>query len=230
MGDQSTLLLVLDLCGIFVFAISGALVGVRKQLDVFGVLVLAGVDRARRRVPARRAHRRDATGGPDRLALPDGARSRQAWSPSSSTRRSVASSRVVNVFDAAGLGLFCVTGALMSLDYGLGPAARGADGDGHRASAAASPATCWPGGCRWSSPASSTPPRPCWAPPGRCVASEIGLSEPAVALPGVADLLRAARAGAVAQLARTAAARLGQRLASRRSLLNRRGRGRGRRW
>ena len=27
----------------------------------------------------------------------------------------------MNVFDAAGLGLFCVTGALKSLDYGLGP-------------------------------------------------------------------------------------------------------------
>ena len=32
----------LDLVGIFVFAISGALVAVRKELDVFGVLVLAG--------------------------------------------------------------------------------------------------------------------------------------------------------------------------------------------
>ncbi len=31
----------LDLAGIFVFAITGALVGVRKQLDVFGVQVLA---------------------------------------------------------------------------------------------------------------------------------------------------------------------------------------------
>ena len=28
---------------------------------------------------------------------------------------------MVNVFDAAGLGLFCVTGALKALDYGLGP-------------------------------------------------------------------------------------------------------------
>ena len=40
--NPSTLLLVLDLSGIFVFATSGALVAVRKQLDVFGVLVLAG--------------------------------------------------------------------------------------------------------------------------------------------------------------------------------------------
>ena len=29
--------------------------------------------------------------------------------------------RVVNVLDAAGLSLFCVTGALKALDYGLGP-------------------------------------------------------------------------------------------------------------
>ena len=35
-------LVTLDLIGIFVFAISGALVAVRKDLDVFGVLVLAG--------------------------------------------------------------------------------------------------------------------------------------------------------------------------------------------
>ena len=30
--------------------------------------------------------------------------------------------RSVNVLDAFGLGLFCVTGALKALDYGLGPA------------------------------------------------------------------------------------------------------------
>jgi uncharacterized membrane protein YeiH len=29
--------------------------------------------------------------------------------------------RLVNVFDAAGLGLFCVTGALKALAFGLGP-------------------------------------------------------------------------------------------------------------
>jgi uncharacterized membrane protein YeiH len=29
--------------------------------------------------------------------------------------------REINVFDAAGLGLFCVTGALKALEYGLGP-------------------------------------------------------------------------------------------------------------
>src|SRR5690349_9941081 len=36
-----TLLLVLDLFGTFVFALSGALVAVRRRLDLFGVLVLS---------------------------------------------------------------------------------------------------------------------------------------------------------------------------------------------
>ena len=39
--EHSTTLVVLDLAGIFVFAISGALAAVRKELDVFGVVVLA---------------------------------------------------------------------------------------------------------------------------------------------------------------------------------------------
>lgn len=39
--SMAHLLLILDLGGTFVFAISGAMVGVRQRLDVFGVLVLA---------------------------------------------------------------------------------------------------------------------------------------------------------------------------------------------
>lgn len=42
MPDSASALVVLDLLGIFVFAISGALVAVRKGFDVFGILVLAG--------------------------------------------------------------------------------------------------------------------------------------------------------------------------------------------
>lgn len=38
---QKTLLLVLDLCGTLAFALSGAMAGIRRQLDVFGVLVLS---------------------------------------------------------------------------------------------------------------------------------------------------------------------------------------------
>lgn len=38
---QRTLVLTLDLCGTFAFAVSGAMAGIRRQLDVFGVLVLS---------------------------------------------------------------------------------------------------------------------------------------------------------------------------------------------
>jgi len=41
--DISTLVLVLDLCGTFVFALSGAVAGIKHQLDIFGVLVLSFV-------------------------------------------------------------------------------------------------------------------------------------------------------------------------------------------
>lgn len=36
-----TLVLILDLCGTFAFALSGAMAGVRRRLDIFGVLVLS---------------------------------------------------------------------------------------------------------------------------------------------------------------------------------------------
>lgn len=122
MGDQntSTLLLVLDLGGIFVFAISGALVAVRKQLDVFGVLVLAGTT--------------GLGGGFLRDVLIDAtppaalADWRYLLVPVAAGLVTFVfhpvvgrAERVVNIFDAAGLGLFCVTGALKALDYGLGP-------------------------------------------------------------------------------------------------------------
>lgn len=122
MGDQSTslLLLVLDLSGIFVFAISGALVGVRKQLDVFGVLVLAGttglgggflrdvlIDAT---PPAALADWRT-------LLVPVAAGLLTFGFHPAVGRHE----RLVIVLDAAGLGLFCVTGALKALDHGLGP-------------------------------------------------------------------------------------------------------------
>src|SRR5580658_8690684 len=46
MGDprpETLLLLVLDLVGTFVFAISGAMAGVKHRLDLFGILVLSFV-------------------------------------------------------------------------------------------------------------------------------------------------------------------------------------------
>jgi uncharacterized membrane protein YeiH len=38
---ERTLILILDLCGTFAFAVSGALAGIRQRLDVFGILVLS---------------------------------------------------------------------------------------------------------------------------------------------------------------------------------------------
>jgi uncharacterized membrane protein YeiH len=38
---QRTLVLVFDLCGTFAFALGGAMAGIRRRLDVFGVLVLS---------------------------------------------------------------------------------------------------------------------------------------------------------------------------------------------
>jgi len=118
--NTSTLLLVLDLGGIFVFAISGALVGVYKRLDVFGVLVLAGVT--------------GLGGGFLRDLLIDATPPetlldwRYLLVPVAAGLITFVfhpvvgrAERVVIVFDAAGLGLFCVTGALKALDYGLGP-------------------------------------------------------------------------------------------------------------
>ena len=42
MAEPSTAVLVLDLLGVFVFALSGATLAVQQRLDAFGVLFLAG--------------------------------------------------------------------------------------------------------------------------------------------------------------------------------------------
>ena len=120
MGEQGVLLLVLELAGIFVFAISGALVAVRKHLDIFGVLVLAGAT--------------GLGGGFLRDVLIDAtppaalADWRYLLVPVAAGLVTFVfhpalgrQEPVVNIFDAAGLGLFCVTGTLKALDYGLGP-------------------------------------------------------------------------------------------------------------
>lgn len=113
-------LVVLDLVGIGVFAISGALVAVRKDLDVFGVLVLAGT------TGLGGGFLRDVLIGatpPAALAdwryllVPVGAGLLTFRFHPMLGRLE----RTVNVFDAFGLALFCVAGALKALDYGLGP-------------------------------------------------------------------------------------------------------------
>ncbi|HBD19616.1 MAG TPA: hypothetical protein DC063_05710 [Arenimonas sp.] len=114
------ILVTLDLVGTFVFALSGALVGVRHRLDLFGVLVLSFVAANGGGVM------RDALIG----ATPPAAL--QDW-------RYVAISIVAGLFtfwragtierwrnpvqsiDAVGLGVFAVAGALKAQAFGLGP-------------------------------------------------------------------------------------------------------------
>jgi uncharacterized membrane protein YeiH len=112
---------VLDLLGTFVFAISGAMSGVRHRLDLFGVLVLSFVA---------------ATAGGILRDLIIG-----AIPPAINDWRYLAVSvlaglvifyrlpelrhfrGILLVFDAAGLGLFCVAGAVKALSFGLSPLA-----------------------------------------------------------------------------------------------------------
>jgi uncharacterized membrane protein YeiH len=117
---SSTTLVVVDLVGIFVFAISGALVAVRRDLDIFGVLVLAGTT--------------GLGGGFLRDVLIDATPPaalddwRYLLVPVTAGLVTFAFhplvgrvERMIVVFDAFGLALFCVTGALKALQYGLGP-------------------------------------------------------------------------------------------------------------
>ena len=117
---MSPVLVVLDLTGIFVFAISGALVAVRKDLDIFGVLVLAGT------TGLGGGFLRDVLIGatpPAALAdwrylmVPVAAGLVTFWYHPTVGRLE----RQVGVLDAFGLALFCVVGALKSVEYGLGP-------------------------------------------------------------------------------------------------------------
>ncbi|MDP3890418.1 trimeric intracellular cation channel family protein [Nocardioides sp.] len=118
--EAVVLLVVLDLVGIFVFATSGALVAVRKGLDVFGVLVLAGT------TGLGGGFLRDVLiGAAPPAALQDW---RYLLVPVAAGLVTFAfhpalgrMERFINVFDAAGLALFCVVGALKAVEYGLGP-------------------------------------------------------------------------------------------------------------
>ena len=118
--EFATTLVALDLVGIFVFAVTGALVAVRKNLDIFAALVLAGVT--------------GLGGGFLRDVLIDATPPaaltdwRYLLVPVAAGLLTFAFhpaigrlERLVTVFDAVGLALFCVTGALKAVEYGLGP-------------------------------------------------------------------------------------------------------------
>lgn len=120
MATSGSLLLVVDLMGTFVFAISGAAEGVKHRLDVFGVSVLAFVAGNAGGVI------RDLLIG----AVPPSAINNWRyivvsliagvatffWYP-----RITRLQQVVLLFDAAGLGLFAVSGTEKALAYGIHP-------------------------------------------------------------------------------------------------------------
>lgn len=115
------LVLLLDLAGTFVFALSGATAGVRRHLDLFGVLVLSFVAANSGGIL------RDVLIG----AVPPAAISDWRylgasvlaglvtfrWAPSIERLKNP-----VRLFDAAGLAMFAVVGANKALAHGLSPA------------------------------------------------------------------------------------------------------------
>lgn len=117
---SESFLLILDLVGTFVFAISGALAAVERRLDIFGILVLSFVAGNFGGIF------RDLLIG----AVPPGAISENAyllisvlaglitffWYAGVDRLRSP-----VLMFDAAGLSLFAVSGAQKAIDFGLDP-------------------------------------------------------------------------------------------------------------
>jgi uncharacterized membrane protein YeiH len=114
------LVLVLDLAGTFVFALSGAMAAVRRRLDLFGVLVLSFAAATFGGII------RDLLIG----AVPPAALSNWHYLVVSliagitTFYRRPAIHRLMNpvlIFDAAGLGLFAVAGTHKALSYGLNP-------------------------------------------------------------------------------------------------------------
>ncbi|KJK58097.1 trimeric intracellular cation channel family protein [Saccharothrix sp. ST-888] len=112
----------LDLIGIFVFALSGGLLAVRKNMDIFGICVLAEAT---------------ALGGGVMRDLVIGATPVVAFTNLGYFVTPLAAglvvfflhpeveriNRSVQTLDALGLGLFCVTGTAKAHDYGLGSVA-----------------------------------------------------------------------------------------------------------
>jgi len=117
-GFDPTLLLVLNLAGTFVFGLSGGMAGVRTQLDLFGAVVLAVV------VGLAGGIIRDLLIGiPPAtfrdwryLAVAGGAGLLTTLARPAIDRLQ----RPIQALDAAGLALFCVTGAATALVHRLG--------------------------------------------------------------------------------------------------------------
>ena len=117
MTEPSTAVLVLDLLGVFVFALSGATLAVQRQLDAFGVLFLAVVAALGGGVL------RDLLLDVPVAALQD---TRYLLVPLAAAVLVFFFSPLVErlgpavrLFDAAGLGLFVVAGTTKALNAGL---------------------------------------------------------------------------------------------------------------
>lgn len=119
--EYATTVVVLDLMGIFVFATSGALVAVRKGMDLFGVLVLAGA------TGLGGGFVRDVLIGATPpaalmdwryLVVPIAAGLLTFVLPFAEGGRR---ERAMLTMDAVGLAVFCATGALKATAYGLSP-------------------------------------------------------------------------------------------------------------
>ena len=117
-GFSPDLILVLNLVGTFAFGISGGLAAVRKGLDVFGAVVLAAVvGLAGGVIRDVLIGIRPATLGDWRyLAAAGGAGLLTSLSHPVMDRIQ----RPIDTLDAAGLSLFCVTGAATALGHRLG--------------------------------------------------------------------------------------------------------------
>lgn len=119
---METLVLALDLFGTFVFALSGAMAGVRHGLDIFGVLVLSYAA-----ATAGGITRDLLIGAVPPASVADwryfvvpvlAGLATFRWHPVVQRWHSP-----VLIFDAAGLALFAVSGALKALAFGLNPLA-----------------------------------------------------------------------------------------------------------
>ena len=114
------LLLSLDIVGTFVFALSGATAGVKRELDLFGVLVLAFSAATAGGIA------RDVLIG----AIPPAALSDWRYLATALVAGAInfrwyavidRLRNPVQLFDAAGLALFAVSGTQKALAYGLSP-------------------------------------------------------------------------------------------------------------
>ena len=117
-----SLLLALDLLGVFVFALAGGALAVEKRLDLFGVLVLAAVTALGGGLV------RDVLLGATPPAALDDSRylvdalgaGLVAFAAANRLHRIAPA---VRVLDAAGLGLFVAAGTAKALSHGLNPVA-----------------------------------------------------------------------------------------------------------